>query len=459
MLGYSNSRSAHEKMLMLHGSDRIIPNVEQRVSRLRAAIETLHRHSSKASIAVEQVLSSLCGFLTTIIVFRFTSEMDFGRFATCILTASIAQALHHYAVNLRATVLLATMVDCGERREKLGVQVLLHAIANVVFSLAAAAVTLLVLKNNASVSLLAGMLFYSLSFNFSDFVRRLVISSALRARACAFCAIRAAMLLVIWAAGVFWQVGTVSASVCLFIISAITTLSYFAGIPVLCRLVTFTKHSISHVMREMRNAVFMAGAGGAQVMSAMTYQLVAAALLSPVAAGVFRATQTALSPFTIVVQAMENHVPFTAARAFAEGGDQSLRRTLACSARLALSLLIPCSIAAIVFAKSIIEILYPGASEEYYQILRILIISALLEILISYVRFYLRTLDKARSLMVSGTATVAVSVVTAYPMISMSGLKGAAWGYVLSKVVALCILLFTAHKVLLRTSFLQEDHR
>ena len=274
----------------------------------------------------DQLLSSACNFLTTIVLARALGLEAFGLYTMVWLAL-------YFAMSLQLGLIVSPMMSIGTKEEGAEAEayytvVFLHQAGYAVVATIVIFAVLMLAAGTAS-SLAEAALpgaMAAASYLTQDFLRRYLFARRRPAGILLIDAINQTLKLGALAA--LWQVEMISVANALWVVAGAATISTLCGLVMSGPLLWRRQILSSVTKRQWRSARWLVLTGSVQWVLGYSGLLVTAGLFGPKVLGALRAAQSLLAVLNVVREALENIVPPLAGKALAEGGMQGLHRTL-----------------------------------------------------------------------------------------------------------------------------------
>jgi O-antigen/teichoic acid export membrane protein len=390
---------------------------------------------------LDQILVSGCNFVLTLLLFRLLGLDNFGVYALFFVVLTIAQTIHHSAVNTPMMSLLPAPRDVAHHSETAHFLVF-HLLINLPLSLTCVGALRIAAGDAIGVpEAIAAFLALAL-FQSHEFVRRYLFSAERAFQGFLVDGLRYLSLLLAVIVALVALPGDQPVLLALWLTAAASLFSVLLiGGLVLHAADIGAPGLRAALARYARLSSWLGFSGALQVLSSSIFYLVAGGLLSPVAAGVLRASQTATSVLPVMQQGLETYVPVRAARQFREGGRDTLIAFLRRSFVQAFGFVLVVGLVLSIFAEPLMAILFPGELAGM-NLVGWFVAIALVEVLVTYIRFYFRSVLDVAPVFWASAVSALVAIALVYPLVSQVGLMGAALGILLARLALLAVLVF-----------------
>jgi Membrane protein involved in the export of O-antigen and teichoic acid len=397
------------------------------------------RGGPKFWTVLDQALVSGSNFVLTLLLFRLLGIDNFGVYALFFVVLTIAQTIHHSAVSTPMMSILPGPEAAAHERE-IAHFLVFHLIVNLPLSLAATA-ALRIAAGPAIGPVEAVATFLALAlFQFHDFVRRYLFSAEKAFYGFLADGLRYLSLLVAVGLALALLPGEQRVALALWLAAAASFLSVLLMGGMVLRAADIGAPGLRAALaRYARLSSWLGFSGALQVLSSSIFYLVAGGLLTPAAAGILRASQTATSILPVMQQGLETYVPMRAAQHFRAAGRAGLAGFLRQSFLQAFAFALIVGLLLVTFADPLMALLFPGDLAGTNLVFWFVVI-ALVEVLVSYIRFYFRSVLDVAPVFWASAASALVAMGLVYPLVSQMGLVGAALGILAARIALLSVL-------------------
>lgn len=183
-----------------------------------------------------------------------------------------------------------------------------------------------------------------------------------------------------------------------------------------------------------------------QWFSGNLFIIAAGAIMSPMAVGATRMAQNIVGITHVLFLAMENIIPSRAANFQRLGGNQMMFSYL-WKFTMQMGIITIALLALIAFfSEDIIKLCYGAGFLKYREVLIGFCMLYVIVFLGYPLRYAIRTLKRTRLIFMSFIASSTFSIICAYPIIKIFGLKGVVAGLMITQLITLGIYLFNLRK-------------
>lgn len=402
---------------------------------IQLARRLLARYSHANWALTDQTIISGVNFLTAILLARYLGLEEFGRFTLAWMFVLFINSLQH-------AMIISPMMSIGPKQSESDAPAYFGTtiIQQLLFSLLV--FVLLLVGIESARTLLHGWELERLGFPLAvaaffaqaqEFLRRYFFTRGRPGAAFAIDVVRylGQIVILFWllqnfpmdSAGALWAISICAAVATVFGILCVNKVTWD-----LDAIRTITKH-------HWHFAKWLIGSAVLQWTSGSFFILAAGALLGAAAVGALRAAQTLMGITNILFLGLENVVPVRAAWHFGNGGNKPLVKYLR---RVALAGGVGvASISAIVAVapEFTLNFVYGSEYSEYGYILRWMAVAYVISFMGLPLRAGLRAIEHTRSIYSAYQWTTLFTLVTAYPIIEILGISGAAIGYLMTQSI------------------------
>lgn len=413
--------------------------LEPRVGTMRRGLATRLRALVPPALSFgDQGFSSVCNFLTTVLLTRSLGLETFGHYAMIWLGL-------YLAMSLQLGLIVSPMMSIGPKRSgrdadsyygvvfvhQLAFLTLVGACTFVALGFAARSVP--EFEGAAWAGVAAGV-----TYLMQDFLRRYLFARR-RPGAVLFIdivnqGVKLAALLLLWREG---QAGLVNA---LWAVSAAAAASIWGGLILSGPLRWRPRGFVATTARQWRSARWLVLTGSVQWILAYSGLVVTAALLGPTVLGALRAAQSLLAVMNVVREAMENVVPPLAGRALSEGGLRGLRRTILWATIFAAAIGTVAVIGLALFGADLLRLLYGGEILAFDWVIgwyALVFPMALVNLVLGCA---FRALERTRPIFSASLIAACFNLAAIYPAATLFGVAGIIAVTLLSELLVLITL-------------------
>jgi O-antigen/teichoic acid export membrane protein len=399
-----------------------------------------HYHAALGpALAVgNQALSSICNFLTTILLTRALGLEAFGLYTMAWLPL-------HFAMSLQLGLIVSPMMSIAEKKDGaeadayytvVGVHQLVYG------AVAAAAIfSTLIFVTGSSRQLhdialpaaVAGGCYLT-----QDFLRRCLF--ARRRPGCILLFDFVNFGLRLGALAALWHEGLIGIGNALWVLAAAAVASAVCGLGMAGPFRWKPEIFSTVTRRQWQSARWLVLTEAVQWVLAYSGLIVTAGLFGPRILGALRVAQSLLSVMNVAREALENILPPLAAKALADSGLPALRHVLG----WALSVVALISVAAVsglgLFGPWLLHWLYGGEILEFSWVIIWSSLAFPTALVIVVLACAFRTLEQTRSIFLAVVAGACFSLVAVYPAALMFGVAGLIAVTLLSQLTVLIVL-------------------
>ena len=387
---------------------------------------------SSLSLA-DQAIVSGGNFVVTILLARWLSTGDFGKFAIIWLMLLFASAIQQALV----IAPMMTLFSKSENPKAFITNSLLQASTYIVLAVAFIWIAFQFLGDYFSATDLIVTPVFTLpllvfAFLFYDFTRKLLLVKQQYLKAMIMDGVTMIVILaLIIIAKKFYRLDLPN------FITGYSAIQSAIGFFFLLQN-QFTRTSGKAWWRQIRYhwqySRWLVVTSGLQLFAGNFYIITAAAVLGPAAMAAIKVVQNIMGLINVLFLAMENYVPVKAAHIFHKSGKEKLfwylkKNTLQQAIPLALILLV-----IVIAAEKILTLIYGPEFAQYADMLRLFAALYLVNYLGLPFRFAIRTLQKNGWILIAYLVSVAFSMVLAHHFIGWWHLAGVAIGMIISQL-------------------------
>jgi len=398
---------------------------------------------ARAAGVVDQGALAGASFLSTVLMGRALEPSAFGVFALAFAVLVLAERVQH---GLIGAPLLAVPTDPHTRGERGGggllvwtLQWRLLALAAVAVAISGAVLSMVVDWPETTPAALA-IIPTLLGTQARDLSRYLCYQHQ-KSRWAALIGGLSGTIQLVTLGALFW-VGHLNISTGILALGFSGAAAFLITLPLVCSLYRSTDANGSPRQALWARGRWLAASNVVFWGATQLFLFVAAALLGPAQAGVFRAAQSVLGPTHFVVAGLFNSsAPVVATQLAAGRGTwASVRPAVAVIGGAVAGY---CSLVAL-FPDAILTLLFGSQYSGYGQVVQILAIGYLMTGLAGGMTLVLVVLHRTDLVLRGHVATLLVGLIAAYPLIKWLGLFGAALGLSLVYTVRFVALAFYA---------------
>lgn len=384
----------------------------------------------------DQALSSICNFLTTVLLARALGLESFGLYTMVWLAL-------YFAMSLQLGLIVSPMMSIGTKER--GAEA--DAYYTVIFlhqagyaALAAIAIFAVLSLTSGATSLdgvaLPGAV-TAAAYLTQDFLRRYLFARRRPAAVLLIDIVNQALKLAALAA--LWHAGLISVAHALWVVAAASAISAACGLllsgPFHWRPAAFADVT----RRQWQSARWLVLTGCVQWALAYSGLLVTAGLFGPKILGALRAVQSLLAVMSVVREALENIVPPLAGKALAEAGLPGLRQALTRAMGLALLIGVSAALGLALFGPWLLHRLYGAEILEFDWVIvwSALIFPMALSNVVLGCAF--RALERTRPLFLATLAAACFNLLAVYPAALFAGVAGLVAVGLLSELTVLIV--------------------
>lgn len=393
----------------------------------------------------DQVLSSACNFLTTILLARALGLEAFGIYTMVWLAV-------YFAMSFQLGLIVSPMMSIGAQArgsdaEAYYTVVFLHQAGYVVVAAMATFATLMLAAG--PVSILADVALpgsmAAACYLTQDFLRRYLF---VRRRPAAVLLIDTInQILKLGALALLWQVGTLSIANALWTVTGAAMVSTICGLSMSGPLLWRPQILISVTKRQWRSARWLVLSGSVQWVLSYSGLLVTAGLFGPKVLGALRAAQSVLAVLNVVREALENIVPPLVGKALAERGMPGLQGALG------RAMLFACLAGAAVvvglwlLGPWLLHQLYGGEILEYDWVIVWYSFAFPMALMSVVLGCAFRALERTRAVFLAALVGGCLNLLVVYPAAVAFGVAGLIGVTLLSELAVLTILIALAFRI------------
>jgi O-antigen/teichoic acid export membrane protein len=165
------------------------------------------------------------------------------------------------------------------------------------------------------------------------------------------------------------------------------------------------------------------------------WQINGALYLGPYMFGVYRACFNIANVMSTIFQSFDNYVPLQVTKIFKEKGRKSMDKYLKKFTLLALSVSLGLFLSILIFSKYILLITYGINFREFYYILNLVTLTALIASLQSPFIYRMRTIGNTKPIFYSYLITLICSILFSKLIISTWGIFGLVYGVMITQLI------------------------
>lgn len=169
-------------------------------------------------------------------------------------------------------------------------------------------------------------------------------------------------------------------------------------------------------------------------------------IIGPSGMGIIRMGQSTMGVFSVIFLAMENRVPFSAAKILSVEGKNAFKRYMFDLLKKGGALILVGVGLVAAGSEFLISKLYGQAYENYYWVLILFALLQLFVFISSITQISLRTLEQTRLIFFAYVLTSLTSIALAFPMVRYFGIPGAIAGLFLTQIIAIVWYLLNLSK-------------
>ncbi|WID96686.1 lipopolysaccharide biosynthesis protein [Bosea vestrisii] len=393
----------------------------------------------------DQVLSSACNFLTTILLARALGLEAFGLYTMVWLAL-------YLAMSLQLGLIVSPMMSIGTKEqggeaEAYYTVVFLHQAGYVVIATGAIFAALMLAAGGApplaEVALPGSMA--AASYLTQDFLRRYLFARSRPAGILLIDVIN--QILKLGALAALWQAGMINVANALWAVAGAATISTICGLSLSGPLVWRPQILTTVTGRQWRSARWLVLTGSVQWVLSYSGLLVTAGLFGPKVLGALRAAQSLLAVLNVVREALENIVPPLAGKALAEGGMPGLHRTLGRAllfAGLTGAVVVLCLG---LFGPWLLHQLYGGEILEFDWVIIWYSFAFPMALMSLVLGCAFRALERTRPVFIAALVGGCFNLLAVYPAALFFGVAGLIAVTLLSELAALLVLVMLALRI------------
>jgi O-antigen/teichoic acid export membrane protein len=386
-----------------------------------------------------QVLSSACNFLTTVLLARALGLEAFGLYTMVWLPL-------HFAMNLQLGLIVSPMMSIagtgdGAETDAYYAVVGVHQLIFVAIAAAAIFGALAIMAGASSPTLhdvalpaaVAGAAYLT-----QDFLRRCLFARQRPARILLLDIVNFGLRL--GALLALWHANLISVANALWVVAAATAASIVCGLGMAGPFRWRSEVFAAVTRRQWRSGRWLVLTGSAQWAQGYSGLIVTAGLFGPRILGALRVAQSLLAVMSVAREALENILPPMAGKALAERGLPGLRHVLG-RALLFAALIGAAAVSGLaLFGQWLLHQLYGAEILEFSWV----IIWSSLVFPIALVNVVLgcafRALEQTRSVFLAALVGGCFNLVAVYPAAVISGVAGLIAVTLLSQLIVLAVL-------------------
>lgn len=393
----------------------------------------------------DQLLSSACNFLTTILLARALGLEAFGLYTMVWLAL-------FFAMSLQLGLIVSPMMSIGTKEEGAEAEayytvIFLHQAGFVVVATIAIFTVLMLAAGTAS-SLAEAALpgaMAAASYLTQDFLRRYLFARRRPAGILLIDAINQTLKL--GALIVLWQAGMISVANALWVVAGAAAISTLCGLGMSGPLLWRRETLASVTGRQWRSARWLVLTGSVQWALGYSGLLVTAGLFGPKVLGALRAAQSLLAVLNVVREALENIVPPLAGKALAEGGMPGLHRILG-HAMLFAGLTGAVAVVGLgLFGPWLLHQLYGGEILEFDWVIVWYSFALPMALMSLVLGCAFRALERTRPVFMATLVGGCLNLLAVYPAALTFGVAGLIAVTLLSELAALTVLVVLAIRI------------
>ncbi len=393
----------------------------------------------------DQVLSSACNFLTTILLARALGLEAFGIYTMVWLAL-------YLAMSLQLGLIVSPMMSIGTKEQGAEAEayytiVFLHQAGYVVVASGAifAALTFVAGTDSTLAEAALPGAMAAASYLTQDFLRRYLFARRRPAGILLIDVINQALKLGALAA--LWQVGMIGVATALWAVAGAAAISTLCGLSMSGPLLWRRQVLASVTRRQWRSARWLVLTGSVQWALSYSGLLVTAGLFGPKVLGALRAAQSLLAVLNVVREALENIVPPLAGKAFAERGMPGLHRALR-RAMLFAGLVGGATVLGLgLFGPWLLHRLYGGEILEFDWVIIWYAFAFPMALTSLVLGCAFRALERTRPVFVASLVGGCFNLLAVYPAATAFGVAGLIAVTLLSELAALVVLVMLALRV------------
>ncbi|MCO5090981.1 sugar transporter [Bosea sp. (in: a-proteobacteria)] len=385
----------------------------------------------------DQILSSICNFLTTLLLARALGLEAFGLYTTVWLAL-------YLAMSLQLGLIVSPMMSIGSQEDEAEAQayytvVFVHQAAYVAV---AALVIFAVLTFAAAATALDGAALpgaaTAAAYLTQDFLRRYLFARRRPAAVLLIDVVNQALKLGTLA--ILWHAGPIGVAHALWAVAAAAAVSAACGLIVSGPFVWKPAVFPAVTRRQWRSARWLVLTGSVQWMLSYSGLLVTAGLFGPRILGALRVAQSLLAVMNVVREALENVVPPLAGAAFATAGLPGLRRVLGRAIGFALLIGVSATLGLVLFGQRLLHLLYGSEILEFDWVIAwysLIFPMALVNLVLGCA---FRALERTRPLFLTSLSAACFNLLAVYPAALIFGVAGLISVTLLTELITLIVL-------------------